>query len=35
MLENADWNFGNLSIDKQVDKTTQNIFNAAELSIPK
>ena len=33
-LENSNWNFENLTIDEQVDKITQNILNAAELSIP-
>ena len=33
-LENADWNFENQTLDKRVEKITNNVLSAAELSIP-
>ena len=33
-LDNADWNFDNLTVDEQANKVTQNILDAAEPSVP-
>ena len=33
-LENADWDFDNLSIDEKINKVNSNIFEAAEFAIP-
>ena len=33
-LEHANWNFENLTIEERVTKVTENILEAAEISIP-
>ena len=33
-LENADWDFDNLSINEKINKVNSNIFDAAEFAIP-